>query len=622
MGAESRERFAGRRYALLSGVRIVFEDAPAAAVIRALAALAAGAATGPLLVLATEWFVATALELAGGRLPWAAVVTPVLALLALFGVETLETSARTLTDRRIEMGLRRGFRSALTEKRARLEYRHVESPETADLLRRIAAGPQMESQPAPEQGPVKQAFDDLLGLAAVAVRVVGIAVVLARLHWWIVPVMLAVTVPFVLVGIRSGKRLYGFERRVSRRRRRASYLSEEVLQGRAPAAERALFGFSGQLMTRWRTIFDSVVKLETLLNLRIWVRLKSAAFMTTAGVVIAMLAFLRPLQTGAIDVAFYVAGVMALLQAERVVAQELVMITSRLAQHREYFRDLTAFAALAETERALTRRPPATRFEALEFAGVQFTYPGTEEPVLKGVSFVLEAGRHYALVGANGSGKSTITRLMLGLYGPGGGAILINGTPIGEWPQDALNGLFGVVFQDFARYSLTLRDNVSLHLPAAPETPATPETPAAPAVLQEAGLGGLLGELPRGADTPLGKVLPGGVDISGGQWQRLAMARSLATAAPVRILDEPTAALDPLAESEVYESFAQVAAGLTTLFISHRLGSTKIADRILVLDDGVIGESGSHDDLMRQDGRYAQMFRTQEHWYAADAAAG
>lgn len=609
--ARLRERFAGRRYTLLNGARIVFEDAPAAAVIRAVAALAAGAATGALLVLATEWFIATALEVAGGALPWAAVVTPVLALLALFAVETLETPVGALADRRIEMGLRRGFRAALTEKRARLEYRHLENPETADLLRRVAAGPEMESQPAPEQGPVKRAFDDLIGLAAVTVRVVGIAVVLARLQWWIVPVMLAATVPFVLLGVRSGRRLYDFERRVARQRRRATYLSEEVLQGRDPAAERALFGFSRHLMTRWRTIFESVIKLEALVSLRIWVRFKSAAVLTTAGIIIAMIAFLRPLQTGAIDVAFYVASVMALLHAERVVAQQLVQLTSRLAQDREYFRDLTSFSALEETERALTRRPPETTFTALEFAGVRFTYPGTDEPVLKGVSFVLEPGQHYALVGANGSGKSTITKLMLGLYEHDAGEVLINGRPIAEWPQDALNGLFGVVFQDFARYSLTLRDNVSLHLPeGAAAGPAE-------ASLQEAGLGDLVGELPRGADTPLGKVLPGGVDVSGGQWQRLAMARSLATAAPVRILDEPTAALDPLAESEVYQSFARVAAGLTTLFISHRLGSTKIADRILVLDDGAISESGTHADLMRQDGSYAQMFRTQEHWYEA-----
>ena len=199
-----RERFSGRRYTLLRGLRIVFEDAPVAAVIGAAAALAAGAATGPLLVLATERFIATALDVADGGLPFAAIAMPVFMLLALFAVEVLQTAIRGLTDARIEMRLRSGFRIDLTEKRARLEYRHLESPATADLLRRVAAGPQMESQPTPERGPVKQAFDDVVGLAAVAVRVIGIAVVLARLSWWIVPAVLAVAVPFVLLGIRGG----------------------------------------------------------------------------------------------------------------------------------------------------------------------------------------------------------------------------------------------------------------------------------------------------------------------------------------------------------------------------------------------------------------------------------
>ena len=598
----------------------MFQDAPVAAPIRALAALAAGAATGPLLVLATERFIATALEVAAGGLPFAAVGAPVLLLLALFTVQILETVVRGLADARIETGLRRSFRTDLTEKRARLEYQYLENPETADLLRRIASGPQQESQPTPEQGPVKQAFDDYVGLVSVAVRVVGIAVVLARLGWWIVPAVLAVTVPFVLLGIRSGQRVYELERRVSRRRRRASYLAEEVLQGRDAAAERALFGYSSYVKTRWRRVFEAVVKLEMLWNVRIWVRFKSAGGVAVAGIIIAMLAFLRPLQAGVIDVAFYVAAVMALMQAERVVAQELVQITSRLAQHREFLRDLSALSALPETPSALTRRPPRQAFEALEFAGVSFAYPGAEEPVLTGVSFTLERGRHYALVGANGAGKSTITRLMLGLFRPGGGEILINGTPIGDWPQEELNGLFGVVFQDFARYALTVRDNVTLGMTLG-VTLGLPERDGMDLVgasLRRAGLEEAVAGLPRGADTPLGKVLPGGVDLSGGQWQRLALARSLAGAAPVRILDEPTAALDPLAESEVYRSYSQAAARLTTLFISHRLGSTRIADRILVLDGGVIAESGTHDELMRQAGRYAQMFTTQRHWYAAD----
>ena len=381
--AAGRRRFDGRRYGLLSGTWIVFQDAPLAAVIRAVVTLSAGAATGPLLVLATERFLATALDVAGGQLAMAAITVPVITLAALFAVEILETVVRSLADSRIEAGLRRGFRADLTEKRARLEYHYIESQETWDLLRRVVAGPQMESRPAPERGPVKQAFDDGIGLAAIAVRVVGIAAVLARLGWWIVPLAIALMVLYVLLGIRGGRRLYDFERRAATRRRRAEYLSDEVLQAREAASERGLFGYASYLTARWRAVYVGVVRANVLVNLRNWIRYKGAQAPAIVLVMAAMLALLRPLQAGAIDIAFYVASTMALLQAERLVTMELVLITSRLSQHREFFVDLTAFSAMAETPRSLTRRAPEEPFRSIEFAGVSFTYPGTEQPVLR-----------------------------------------------------------------------------------------------------------------------------------------------------------------------------------------------------------------------------------------------
>lgn len=604
-----RERFSGRRYTLRRGLGIVFEDAPGAAATRVAVALAAGLASGPFMVLAIERFITTALEAAQGQLPAATVAVPVAVLLALFAVELLQTGVRTVTDARIEAGLRRGLRVDLTEKRARLAYRYVEHPETMDLIRRVQAGPPRDPDPAPERGPVKQAFDDLMEVAGLTVRIIGITAVLARIGWWIIPVVIAIVVPTVLMGAGGGRRVYRMERRLAVLERRAEYLSGGVLQGRDSAAERTLFGYSKYVNNLWRSAFDKERLLSLRINTRVWFHYRAATVFVIGAIIAAMVALLQPLRAGIIDLAFYTAAAVTLLQAENLIATHLVQITSRIARFREFLVDLTSFSQLEERAASLTRRPPREAIERIEFDRVGFTYPGAGEPVLEAVSFSLQAGRHYALVGANGSGKSTIIKLMVGLYRPTAGAIRINGTPIEEWPQDALNGLYGIVYQDFARYALTVRDNVAFGSLARTGGPPVEE------ILQYAGLEDLLRKLPRGVDSPLGKVLADGVDVSGGEWQRLAIARSLASAAPVRILDEPTAALDPLAESDLYQRYAQASADVTTLFISHRLGSTKIADEILLLDDGAIAESGTHAGLMEQGGLYARMFETQMHWY-------
>lgn len=299
-----RQRFAGRRYSLPRGIRLVFEDAPSAASIRMLAALAAGAATGPLLVLATESFIAAALQAARGQTPLAAIATPVAAMAALFAVEILETVVRGLADARIEAGLRRGFEADVTEKRARLEYRYVENAATWDLLRRVKAGPEEVSSLGQTRGPVQNAYADVVGLAALAVRVIGIAAVLARLGWWIIPAAALIIAPFLLLGTRSGRSLYDLDRRVSKQRRRAEYLAKEVLQGRDAAAERELFAYSGYVTSRWRPLFNRMRRLNMLLLIRVWLHVKAAEILTVGILVAAMLALLPPLQAGSIDLAF------------------------------------------------------------------------------------------------------------------------------------------------------------------------------------------------------------------------------------------------------------------------------------------------------------------------------
>jgi ATP-binding cassette subfamily B protein len=283
---------------------------------------------------------------------------------------------------------------------------------------------------------------------------------------------------------------------------------------------------------------------------------------------------------------------------------------SELANNREYLKDLTTFCALTETEGALDLPSKNTlTFESIEFKNVSFKYPDTDKYILKDFNLRLEKNLHYAFVGVNGAGKTTITKLLTGMYTNYEGEILINRKSLREYTQAELKGFFAVVYQDFAKYYISLKDNIALGNVLNTDEKAIGE------VASIIGLDDVITNLKDGLDTPLGKIKEDGTDLSGGEWQKVAIARTLYNPAEIRILDEPTAALDPVAESNVYAMFGRISAGKSTIFITHRLGAARLADEIIVIDDGKVAEKGSHEKLLSQNGIYAEMFEAQRSWY-------
>lgn len=285
--------------------------------------------------------------------------------------------------------------------------------------------------------------------------------------------------------------------------------------------------------------------------------------------------------------------------------------SKNISETELYMEDLTTLIYLEPYEGA-TSLPDeeAPTFESLEFVEVSFKYPKQKDYILKDLSFSIEAGQHYAFVGVNGAGKTTITKLLTGLYRDYEGDIFINGKELRLYPASTLKALFSVVYQDFSRYQISMADAIRLGDTARPR-PANHLLDA----VSKSGLASVVSKLYKGADTPLGKIDRDGVDISGGEWQKVALARSLYSRAPIKILDEPTSALDPIAENHIYKKFEGLMAGKTTIFISHRLGSTKLANTILVIDKGRVAESGTHGQLIAAKGLYANMFETQKEWY-------
>ncbi|RKT54187.1 ABC transporter ATP-binding protein [Saccharothrix australiensis] len=249
--------------------------------------------------------------------------------------------------------------------------------------------------------------------------------------------------------------------------------------------------------------------------------------------------------------------------------------------------------------------PPAVRFE-----DVWFTYPGSRRPALRGVDLTVPAGRVLGLVGDNGAGKSTLVKLLLGLYTPTRGRVLVNGVDLRELDPAEVRARMGVVFQQYPRYALTVREAVAVgrcHRPATDD--------AILAALRAGQAHELVERLPDGLDTVLGKEFQGGVDLSGGQWQRLTLARLMYREPDLWILDEPTAALDPLAEAAVFAEWRRKLAGRTGVLISHRFSNTRTADLIAVVEEGRVVELGTHDELVAAGDRYARFFRTQAEEY-------
>jgi ATP-binding cassette subfamily B protein len=241
-----------------------------------------------------------------------------------------------------------------------------------------------------------------------------------------------------------------------------------------------------------------------------------------------------------------------------------------------------------------------------EFRNVSFHYPGNPRMVLKNVSFTLSPGERIALVGENGQGKTTIVKLMTRLYEPTEGQILLDGKDLRDYDLETVWNEIGVIFQDFMRYEMTASANIAMGRVADRDNNFRIRAAANKSLAEQA-----IRRLPKGFDQVLGSRFEGGMDLSGGEWQKVALARAYLRDAQLLILDEPTAALDARSEHEVFQRFSELTTGKMALLISHRFATVKMADRILVLKDGMVAEEGNHEKLIAVGGHYAEMYELQ-----------
>jgi ATP-binding cassette subfamily B protein len=389
-------------------------------------------------------------------------------------------------------------------------------------------------------------------------------------------------------------------------RRQLDYL--RVLGGSKEAAkELKLFGLSKFLADRFTRLSDAVYEENVALSKR---KLIAGGFLSIIGSLGYYSAYVYVIWRtvmGALSIGslYFLAG--AILQASSNI-QQIFSTLSGVADQALFLTDLLAFFEMQPTIRSKPNALPAPRpiQRGFEFRNVSFAYPGSERRILNNLDFTLHTGERVALIGENGQGKTTIVKLITRLYDPTEGQILLDGVDLREYSLEDLYREIGVIFQDFMRYEMTARENVAVG-----RIEDIDNLDGIVAASHKSLADEVVAKLPGKYDQMLGRRFENGVDLSGGEWQKLALARAYLRDAQLLILDEPTAALDARSEYEVFERFAELTGSKMALFISHRFSTVRMADRIVVLSEGQIVEDGTHERLMALGGQYAGMFELQ-----------
>ena len=469
-----------------------------------------------------------------------------------------------------------------------------------------------------------QILSSTFSVISAAITLTSYVIILAAELWWAALVMVLISVPSAIINFHYRRKHFQYMRRRSKDRRQMSYYSD-LMVNKDMVKEIRMFGLSDTFINRYKETFDRYYAGIRSLILRedMWHAIIAVVSSVVNCGFFAWFAY--GVVTGKYQIGTYTlyAGALGQIAAE---VGALITISATIYEGTLFIDNLTSF--LKEEPTVVPVLPEERKEEGplkvahgqshtIEFKHVSFIYPGTQRKVLDDVNLLIRPGETLVLVGLNGAGKTTLLKLLTRLYDPTEGVILLDGQDIRSYDVDDLYSMFGIIFQDFGKYAVNVSENIhfgNIHKEMREEDIKR--------AAEEADATDYINHLPGGFNTPLMRIFEDeGIELSIGQWQKLAIARAFYSDSDVLILDEPTASLDPMAEQEIFNQFDRLRSDKTTIFVSHRLSSATVASKIAVLEYGKIIEEGDHKALMAKRGRYYELFSTQAKRYVTEGEA-
>lgn len=554
------------------------------------------------IIYMTKVIVDGVVEAASGGGDWTDLVTPVAIVFGLWLVETLLGTVSNMVRSMLSEQVQFSAQERIVEKAGSLDIAFYENPKFYDQLRHA------QDQLYQVSGIVWSS----IGLLRSGVGLTAMAGLLTILHPFAIVVLFVTVLPSLLMQGFFARLYFDFDTQWVRNYRMLDYL-KRLLTSRDSAKEIRIFTLTNALISRFRDFRQT--------QLRAYLRMLLRSMRVRTGLDIVSLAGVASIWAYAVYQAalarITVGDLTLVFNAAQQARSQLNALVGSGGQIYEEALLATRFFDLLDmdpqsVEAALTPPPetpapvPVPLTRGIEFRNVSFKYPGTDKWILRDVSFEIPACSKVAVVGENGAGKTTLVKLLSRLYDPVAGEIHFDGRDLREYDLDDVRRDVAVVFQDFFRYDLSAADNVGFG-----EIRALDDRDRIEAAAKQAGAHDIIEALPKGYDTVLGRTFDEGVDLSGGEWQHLAISRAFLSDAQVLILDEPTAALDAFREHRLYEQVAELSANKTVVFISHRFSTVRMADLIVVVEDGRVTELGDHETLIEHNGKYAAMFNTQ-----------